>query len=139
MKTKTTLTLFVLACILTGMVWLMREHKPNAITAQTRLIPIELNNITSLTLALNSFEIECSRSGGEWVVTKPFKARANAGTIDRILQTLTDLRLVETITPEQRLRRGLSLDDYGVGDNPSHASPSSLPIQILLSCWGATR
>lgn len=118
MRTKTTITLLVLAGILAGLVWLMRGNKPDASTVPSRLIPIDVNRITAWTLSRSTFEVECTRSGQDWLITKPFKARANAGAIERILHTLAEMQCVETITAEQRRRRGLTLDDYGVGDKP---------------------
>lgn len=118
MRTKTTITILVFACILLGLAWLMRGNKPRSSTAPSRLLPVEVDKITRLALARPSFEVECARSGAGWTIVKPVKARADVGAVDRLLHTLGDMQLLETITPEQRNRRALTLDDYGIGEKP---------------------
>lgn len=118
MRTKTTITLLVFTCLLVGLVLLMRGNKPSTSEAPSSLLPIDVDRITQLTLAQSTAEIECIRTGTDWTIARPAKARANAAAIDRILRTLGDMQRVESITAAQRRGRGLTLEDYGVGEKP---------------------
>ncbi|MEI6972041.1 MAG: DUF4340 domain-containing protein, partial [bacterium] len=118
MRTKTTITLLVFTCLLAGLVLLMREKTTPPAETPSSLLPINVDRITMLKLARGEVETECLRTGADWLITRPAKARANPAAVDRILSTLGDMQRLETITSEQRRRRGLTLDDYGVGDTP---------------------
>ena len=109
----------MLFCILLGLVWLMQDKRSGLSTPPVRLLPLEMDSVARLTITQSLFEVQCDKSGNDWTIVKPVKARAAAGAVDRILQTLSTMQRIETITPGQRQRRGLTLDDYGVGGKPA--------------------
>jgi len=122
MSPRTTTTLFVLVCLLCGLIWIMHgNRKQDRQTSDDRLFKMEIAAVNRLSITQNTFYVECVKSGNNWTIVKPVKTRADAAVITSILQTLLGLQAVETITSDQRQKRELTLEDYGVDATPRAA------------------
>ena len=95
---------------------LNEHHMPERSTGKGRdlLMPIDTETVTSLTIEDEKIRVTCVKRGEEWFMDAPIRCRADRGKIDYILSAMSKLTRQETITAEQRARRGLDLVDYGL-------------------------
>ena len=97
------------------------------------LMPIDMESVTELTIEDEAIWVTCKKLGEEWFMDSPIRCRADRGSIDYILSSMAKLTRQETITVEQRTRRGLDLVDYGLAEpRASFALQHSLGQYTLL-------
>ena len=117
MKVTTTLYLFVLACLLGGLVWLVEGRRTRVETSRVRpdrLIEAIGPDVTTISLTHGDVFVSLARRDGVWLLQRPFVARADAGTVERLIGILEDLPREERISVAQRDSRALTLADYGL-------------------------
>lgn len=115
MKAWTTLILFAAVCVLGALIWFTeRAPHADARSPSDRVLEFNPAEVTLLHIESGNLRVRCVRREGQWYVTEPFEAKADAESIERILMTLESLTVVERITPEQLENRALDLSDYGL-------------------------
>jgi hypothetical protein len=125
MKIGSNLILILVVIILGCALYLLDERLAHQ---QTERVKIErVFDITTEPITVAAFEtpdqrIAFIRKGESWFLQAPVRARANGPQVERIVAALETLRRQDTITPEQRTQRGLSLADYGLQDSTRRLS-----------------
>lgn len=117
MKFKTTLRLFIVVCLLGGLVWLVErrfESTGERRKRAERILGTTAEKIRSLVIERGSFRVECVKRDGTWFLVKPLEAQADEGEVNRILSVLEAMPREEVITAAQRSERELTLEDYGL-------------------------
>lgn len=117
MSYRTTLTLFVIVCLLGLALWLMHrniEPTDRRSALAESVLDLDLLHVDALVVQHGDEEIEIERRGTEWWIVRPIEARADEAKVGRLLSMSEALVCVETITREQREHRALSLGDYGL-------------------------
>ncbi|MBU0678825.1 MAG: DUF4340 domain-containing protein [Verrucomicrobia bacterium] len=117
MKGKTTFYLLLLVVALGAFIALVErrgvstdERKERA----ARAFRIQPETVTYLAIEMGEMSIECQKQEGHWFLTAPFRARADAGVIDRLLSHMSGLTSGEIVTEEDRRGRSLTLRDFGL-------------------------
>ncbi len=82
------------------------------------LLALAAQGPSLIVLEAGARSVRLEQRGDGWLLTSPFAGRAAPGRVTKLLDTLRALKRVDTITPRQRLDRGLDLDAYGL-DAPS--------------------
>lgn len=117
MKFKTTWML-LLAVLLVGALTIRFERGTRSsrerAEAARRALDFEPADIVFLGVESSNLVVECGKEGGRWMITRPFRARADAGTVEHILHGLRGLARGEVITARDLKRRGLAPDQYGL-------------------------
>lgn len=117
MSWKPTLWLLVLV-VLTGLFILVFEKNTDpgvrSLPLNSPLLHLSPDVITRLSLTVGTNRVECARRDGEWFLTRPMEARADAARINRLLDALVKIRKQEIIDPLRRAKRGLSLVSFGL-------------------------
>ena len=75
---------------------------------------VALGDVTEFSTRDATNSLSFIKRGQTWFMRRPIKSRADSGKIEQLLERLENLRREETITLEQRVHRGLALDDYGL-------------------------
>lgn len=83
---------------------------------QDPLLQIDMKSVVSLLISNEAVTVSCIKKGDDWFINAPIRCRADSGKIDYILSGMAKLTRQETISVEQRERRGLDLADYGLVD-----------------------
>ncbi|MEI6788646.1 MAG: DUF4340 domain-containing protein [bacterium] len=117
MSWKPTLWLLVLV-VLTGLFIVVFEKNTDqgvrSLPLNSPLLHVSSEVITRLSITAGSNRVECVRREGEWFLTRPMEARADAARINRLVDTLVKIRKQEIIDPVRRAKRGLSLASFGL-------------------------
>ena len=117
MHWKTTLLLMVCVCILGCFIWIV-EWKPNSEDdprhLEKKLLSIKPETVSYLSFHRNGTFIECMNEDGQWMINRPIHARADNGSIHRLLAIMEMLPLGEIITASERQARELTFKDYGL-------------------------
>ncbi len=113
----TTLLLLVLTASVAAFILLVewRAPAPPADAGQPApALAIAAEKIDYIALSHENLAAELTRLQGNWTITAPIKARADAGRINHLLAIAENLPRLETITESQRQARGVTLADYGL-------------------------
>lgn len=78
-----------------------------------RALRFEPAQVTQLRIATADMQATVEKEGGTWRLTNPVRARANAGEVARILDTLEALVRSEVITGRQQREQKLTANDFG--------------------------
>lgn len=78
-----------------------------------RALRFEPAQVTQLRIATADMQATVEKEGGTWRLTNPVRARANAGEVARILDTLEALVRSEVITGRQQREQNLTANDFG--------------------------
>lgn len=117
MHLKTTFFLLLALALAVGVIWMMDwdgETSEEVPAVEKKLLPVEPEKIVYVSFYREGEFIECVNDHGQWTMTKPVAARADAARIHRILAAIEMLPRGETITAAQRQTRGLTPNDYGL-------------------------
>jgi len=121
MRFKPTFLLLLLVVAL-GLFILLVERKAQSTREREDLarkaLEITPEHVSYLSIESADMKVECAREGNVWMIVHPVRAKAEPGSITRILTGLENLPRGEVITPEERKERGVSLAAYGL-ENPS--------------------
>jgi hypothetical protein len=119
MNYRTTCYLLIAVCMVAGVVWLVERKADTPGVRQDRsrrVLPIKVEDVTSLIIEKGAFRVVCVKRGGSWYLQYPLEARADDGKIERVLSTLEALPRKEVITAQQRKERRLGFEDYGLDE-----------------------
>jgi len=117
MKFKTTSRLFLVVCVLGGLIWLLEtrfESTDKQKEHGTSLVHMAVEDANYLMIERNDFRTDCVKRDGVWFLTRPLRARAAEGEIERVLGVIEALPRNEVVTLRQRLERKLIIHDYGL-------------------------
>ena len=117
MQPKTTLVLLLIVLSLGAYVfWVDRRAETTREREEQarKALIIEPGRITEFTVASSNLLMTCVQTNGQWRLTRPMAARADAAVVDRLLSGLERLPRGEVITPAQRRARHLTLASYGL-------------------------
>lgn len=123
MVSNATLTGLAVAVLLTaGAIIVAERTAPGDVDAKPRLLLQDIDTFDSFTYRRGSFEVTCSRrhDDGQWDIEKPLAARADADFIRRFLDGVSTAAILEHLRPETLRRRGISLEDLGLGVGSPH-------------------
>lgn len=117
MSWKPTLWLFVLV-VLTGLFIVVFEQNSDqavrALPLNSPLLHLRSDVVTRISISAASNSVECVRRDGEWFLTRPLEARADAARVNRLIETIVGSRKQEIIDSGRRDKRGLSLASFGL-------------------------
>lgn len=117
MSWKPTFWLMALV-ILTGLFLVVFEQNSGEtvrpLPLNTPLLPLSPAVVTRISLSVESNTLECVRRDGEWFLTRPVEARADAARVNRLIDTIAGIRKQEVIDPVRREKRGLTLAGFGL-------------------------
>ncbi|HOW98489.1 MAG TPA: DUF4340 domain-containing protein [Kiritimatiellia bacterium] len=120
MKFKTTWMLLLAVLLVGALMWRFergtRSSRERAEAAR-RALDYEPADIVFLGLESTNLMVECVKEGGRWMITRPFRARADAGTVEHFLQGLRGLARGEVITRRDQKGRGLTPEQYGLSES----------------------
>ncbi|MCX6996859.1 MAG: DUF4340 domain-containing protein [Kiritimatiellaeota bacterium] len=117
MQLKTTLVLLLIVLGLGAYVfWVDRRADTTRMREEQarKALTIEPGRITEFTVASSNLQVTCVQTNGQWRLTRPIAARADAAAVDRLLAGLERLSRGEVITPAQRRAGNLTLASYGL-------------------------
>lgn len=116
MKLRTTIGLLVAVCAVAALIKLLDEQslQEKGAGGEDLLMPIDMESVTELVIEDEAIRVTCKKLGENWFMVSPIRCRADRGKIDYILSSMAKLTRQETITAEQRARRGFDLVDYGL-------------------------
>ena len=128
MRNTSTLVLLTLGLALGAYVYFVElrgeERRERAATAERRLVTLERDSITALSLPLDGGGVaELAReSGGEWQLVSPVAFPADQGAVDRALDALDRLEFTSEIDASA------DLSAYGLaeGEGARVEAPTSL-------------
>ena len=87
------LLILVLACLGAYLLW---DREPSS-ASPDRLVMLDRDQIARVSILKNKdFEIDMTRNSQTWLITKPFRARANSEVVKLILD-LTDAFIINEI------------------------------------------
>lgn len=78
------------------------------------LLHLDAGSVTRLSFQMNQQNIECVKRGGQWFLLKPIEMRADTAMIRRVIDAVITLRKRETIDPDRREKRNLTLASFGL-------------------------
>jgi len=114
---RTTFKLFITACLLAYVVWLVTRHFETTDARRNKtakVLCIADKDISYLMIKYNDVRISCVKKNGVWSLDWPVEAKADEGRIDRIISAIETMPREEVISAAQRKKRALSLNDYGL-------------------------
>lgn len=117
MHGKTTFLLLLAVGLAACFVWIVEwgdDSAPPPARQRTMLLAMEPEKIILLSFYREGLFMECANERGQWLITKPIRARADHSRINRILTVLESLPRGEIITAAQRQNREIALEDYGL-------------------------
>ncbi len=112
----TTWLLLVAVLVLGGYIALVERQADQQDRRQERArraLRFEPGQVTHLRIATADMQATLEKESGTWRLTAPVRARANAGEVARILDTLEALVRSEVITGRQQREQNLSAQDFG--------------------------
>jgi len=115
MKIKTTLVLLTLMCILGFFVYSSYHDSKRTFSAAS-ILKLRAEDVTFLAVQKGKMRLELTKSDGKWRFSFPVEASASDGEVDRFVSSLEFMQRECVITPAQRNRRQVSLDDYGLSN-----------------------
>ncbi len=112
-------TLWLLGMVvLTGLFMIVFERNTDSgvrsLPLNSALLHLSPEGITRLSLTTGTNRVECVRRDGEWFLTRPMEARADAARISRLMEALVKIRKQEVVDPVRRAKRGLSRASFGL-------------------------
>ncbi len=108
--------LLVVTVALAGAVWLTR-HAADEHTGRMRgerVFSADPEDVTELSLMSGDLTLRVVRKEREWFLDTPIRARADDLAVDRVLEALDAVVILDNVTDEQRAHRELSLTEYGL-------------------------
>jgi hypothetical protein len=81
-----------------------------------RVLRINPSRIDVLRVARPELQFAAQRRDGEWWLTSPVSARANAGALDRIIDTVEMLERSDVIRGREWRKKGMTLADFGLDE-----------------------
>jgi hypothetical protein len=120
MKGRSTLLLLAAAAILGGFILLVERRSESTERRQEtakRAFRFDPEKISLLRVVRENLDVSCEKRDGRWVMTAPVKAKADAGRISRLLETLASLTRSQIITAREMSRKKLDSFSYGL-DQP---------------------
>lgn len=112
----TTWVLLVAVLLLGGYIALVErqdEQQDRRQERARRALRFEPERVTHLRIATTDLQAALEKDGRTWWLTSPVRARANAGEVARILDTLEALVRSEVITGREQREQNLSPQDFG--------------------------
>jgi len=115
MKQRTTIVLVVIALLVGGLVAL--DHYKGVSTEEAearsnRLVDFHTKDVTSLKIELTNRVFMLVKTGELWQIKQPLDVRANANTVNSILDDLEFAERTRTITPKEL--KGMKLAEFGL-------------------------
>lgn len=95
MKTRTTLTLFILAASLFAFLYFYESKLPGTRDAEdqkSRVMQLDRDNVDAVTITNKDDRIELRKQDNEWFVEKPVKDRADAGVVAALFTSAETLK-----------------------------------------------
>lgn len=120
MNLKTTLSLFILVCLLGLSIWVLNifsSSHGHDLVENDRIFHSALSSADQLLINSTNLQIQCERIGSEWLFVRPLTARVNSEKVKQLINSLATTEYVETITLSQRVNRELEIDDFGFNDS----------------------
>lgn len=117
MRPRTTLLLLAAAIVLACFIAFVERRSESTRQREEearRALQIRTDHVSYLRFQSTNLVIECAKDDDSWVVVQPFRARADAAVIDRILAGLQELPRGEVITAKEQKARGLTAAQYGL-------------------------
>lgn len=107
-----------MVCLLGLVLWLLKEyvgpqHDP---TLRKKLIELASEDVRNVRIQRGDLDAEFERDGEGWHIVRPVQARANPGSLDRMLSVLEGLVREDVVSEEERRERELTLEHYGLTD-----------------------
>lgn len=111
--------LFLLAAVIVALAFIVfvdfrAPLSPAGDSLPAHGLQIVSEKIDTVVLDAENLSLEVFRSQNNWTFNQPFKARADAASINRLLSGIESLPRLEVITETQRRARGIDLKDYGL-------------------------
>ncbi len=116
MRFKTTLLLLIAVLGLGAFIWFVERKADTTERRENRArfaLRVDAAGVKALGIVAGDLQIDCEKQGRQWLITKPVKARADAGEVERILDELTRLPRGEVITAAEQKKQKLTEADYG--------------------------
>lgn len=117
---RSTIVLLVLVLGLGGFIWFVERKSESTAERKDqarRAFRIDPGSVTFLRIDSTNSNVVCERRQGEWLMTSPVTARADAGALDRLLESFHSLSRSDVITESEREELDLDLAAYGL-DQP---------------------
>jgi hypothetical protein len=117
MSVRTTIGLLIAVLAAAAAIWLLRVSDATSgarALQQQRLLPEAPRDVSWFTVTGPGVTIECARRDDVWRLERPIRARADAGRIRWLFDTLEGLPREETIAPVELKARELGAADYGL-------------------------
>src|SRR2546423_541614 len=117
MKTKTTLTLLIVAVSLGVWIKFFESKKPNTeeTTRQAgNVINFERDKLEGIVIENGEDRIELARQRGRWRLTAPVKDQADGAAVDNLISDLEGWRNERTISSKELEADKNSLNEYGL-------------------------
>ncbi len=114
-------TLFLLIAVLAlGLYIRLFERKQDSTDRKReiarRVLRINPSRIDALRVARPELQFAAERRDGEWRLTSPVAARADAGAIARLIDTIELLERSDVIRGREWRKKGMTLADFGLDD-----------------------
>lgn len=116
MRFPTTLVLLVSVLLLGGYIALVERRADEQDRRQERArraLRFEPTRVTSVRMATANLQVALEKEAGTWRLSSPVRARADAGEVARILDTLEALVRSEVITGREQREQHLTPGDFG--------------------------
>ena len=116
MRSPTTLLLLIAVLLLGGYIALVERQSELQDRRQERArraLRFDPARVSGLRLATAHLQVALEKETGAWRLVQPVRARADAGEVARILETLEQLVRSDIITGREQREQNLSLEDFG--------------------------
>ncbi len=142
MKFETTFRLFLVVCLMGALIVLLNRYDWTTDEIEKRgalVLGVKSENIDKLVLEWGGKNsVECVKESDGWLITRPFKARANQSQIGRVLWVLEMMARYDVITAEQLRKRDLNMDNFGI-EKPrarivAHDKLKRRTMTIMIGC-----
>ena len=119
MKTRTTLLLALVAGGFFAYLWFVERHQEStreAAESSAKVVAIEREKLSSITIRNGSSQIELEKKDGVWQMEQPLQDRADPSAIDRLLNLVEGLRHDAKIDLPPGKEQD-SLKEFGLADS----------------------
>lgn len=116
-RVRTPLALLLAAAALAAFIVFVERRAPargERAERARRAFRVRAGDVEAVTVERGDLRVVLRREGPRWRLAAPVETRADRAAVARLLDALEGLGRSQAVSPEERRREGLTLDDYGL-------------------------